>query len=140
MDGDGINDFAISAAGGAKVYMFRGRSDIDSRPSSLAPEMVTITHPSFTQTGEISGGLDVDGDGLKDLVIGDTNAVYVFRGDATHGVATSPISVFAMPAPTIATGFPVLLAPSLRDSLPGEQAFPDVVIGKVAGPVLSIRY
>jgi hypothetical protein len=140
MDGDGRNDFVISAPGSQHVYVIRGRSDLDARPSMSSPDVIAVTHANWAQPGEVSAGYDVDGDGLADLVVGDMNAVYVFRGSAAQGVTPAPFYVFNQPAPIVSTGFPVLLMPNFVDAQFGEQAIPDIAIGKVAGPLVTVRY
>jgi glycosylphosphatidylinositol phospholipase D len=134
---DGYADFAIAAPGGLRVYMFLGRSDFDARPSMSPPDVVHLSNAAWTQPGELSSA-DVDGDGLPDLIVGDTNAVYVLPGNLTAGVSATPMVVFSQ-STTVATGFPVVGLQSLRDAASGEASFNDLAIGKV-GSSVTVRY
>ena len=139
MNGDGTRDFAISAPGGLRVYVFRGRSDFDAMPSMASPDVVNVNHPSWTQPGELAGGgTDFDGDGRPDLIVGDAQAVFVFSGNATTLVSSTPAIIF-MQSSTVATGFPVVGLQNFRSAALGES-YPDLAIGKVSGPSVTIQY
>jgi hypothetical protein len=139
VNGDGLDDFVITAPGGLRNYVFKGRADFDARPSMAAPDATILSDPAWGQPGEVSAGEDFDGDGLDDVAVGDMQGVYVFRGDTTNVVSSSPLVVFPQSI-TVSTGYPVLLTGNLLDNLLGESSYPDLVIGKVAGPSVRIQY
>ncbi len=95
MDGDGASELAVSATGAdngvtnaGSVYVFRGpatdAATLDDAMSRLTGQR---NHSEFGD--RLAAGGDLDGDGVRDLVVGahgdpaggeDAGAVYVFRG------------------------------------------------------------
>jgi hypothetical protein len=139
VDGDGKPDFVITAPGSLRVYVVRGRADLDVRPAMDPGELISLAHASWVQPGEVSAGVDFDGDGLSDVVVGDTTAAYVFRGDVSSGVFAAPIATFSQSS-SVSTGYPVALVSGWKENFPGEAALPDLAIGRITGPAIQIRY
>lgn len=138
MDGDGFNDIVISSPGSQRVYVFRGRANLDAQPSMGIGDYFTLSPPAGVQPGEVAAGQDIDGDGLADLVVGDTLAVHVYLGRA-GGSAPSLSATFAQSA-SVSTGYPVTMLPTWRAAFVGEGNLPDIAIGRQAGPQVGIKY
>ncbi len=139
LDGDGFADVVISAPGSQKLYVVRGRANLGSVPSMSAPDVLMLSNANWAQPGEVSAGFDMNGDGLPDIAVGDTSAVYLLAGDAKTTVKSTPLAVFSQIG-FVSTGHPVLLTPSLYDAALGEKSFPDVVIGRTPGPSVTVLY
>ena len=81
---DGVNDLIVGAPGASKAYVFNGATGarIFTMTSPAAPNANLI--PSFGNA--VAGGVDLNGDGVSDFVIGAPNekglqgAAYVFSG------------------------------------------------------------
>jgi FG-GAP repeat len=81
---DGVNDLIVGAPGVSKAYVFNGATGarIFTMTSPAAPNANLI--PSFGDA--VAGGVDLNGDGVPDFVIGAPNekalqgAAYVFNG------------------------------------------------------------
>src|SRR5205085_4501549 len=81
---DGVNDLIVGAPGASKAYVFNGATGahIFTMTSPAAPNANLI--PSFGNA--VAGGVDLNGDGVPDFVIGAPNekglqgAAYVFSG------------------------------------------------------------
>lgn len=143
LDGDGLNDFVVTASASPMLgfYAVRGRADLDAvPPTSPATGLIGVTLPGFLQPGEIAAGFDLDGDGRPDVVLGDTTTVYVFGGDATNVINTTPIARFTGLSPTVSTGYPVAVVRNWKNTVVGESALPDIAIGRLNGPVVGLRY
>jgi FG-GAP repeat len=88
---DGYNDIAISAPfeGNGAVYIYLGGPDgVSTKPSQRiqAPSEIPIPYPGFeTQSAMfghgLSRGVDIDGNGYRDIAIGSPNSesVYIFK-------------------------------------------------------------
>jgi hypothetical protein len=95
-NGDGFDDLAVMERGRGYVWHFRGGAG--GLDTSAPIELPGCTTPSDTCDGEsLSAAGDVDGDGLRDLIVVRSVVVdfrvfwtaYLFRG-ATSGLETSP--------------------------------------------------
>ena len=143
LDGDGYADFVIAVPAGPRLgfVAVRGRSDLDANPPTTSSQIVAVSLGSSVsvQTGEISAGYDLDGDGRPDVVLGDTSKVYVFGGSASELVSPTPIATFA-PGATAATGLPVTILSNWKAGRSGESALPDVAIGRGPGPAVLVHY
>ena len=139
LNGDGFNDFVITASGGSQpgVTVVKGRSNLDAVPPSVT-DLVTITG-GFTSPGEIAAGRDLDGDGRPDLVLGDQTAIYVYGGDATATVKPTAIASFTG-LPLVTTGYPITLISNWTNTTPTETSLPDIGIGRVTGPAVLVKY
>ncbi|HLE25137.1 MAG TPA: hypothetical protein VI935_05750, partial [Thermodesulfobacteriota bacterium] len=80
---DSFSEFAVGAPGSGQVFVIFGSSDI-----SVDTSIVIISNPADGFAFSISGGEDVDGDGLPDLLVGapstnmDTGSVFLYSGTA----------------------------------------------------------
>ena len=147
LDGDGKNDFVVTASAGTLLgfYVVKGRADfVAVPPTSPATGFIGVTLPGLLQPGEISAdGYDLDGDGRPDVVLGDNSAVYVFGGDAASTIKPTPIATFSSlvaSAPTVTTGLPVAIVPNWKNASTNESALPDIAIGRIAGPSVLVKY
>jgi hypothetical protein len=96
VDGDGFPDFAVAAPkhGPADdergaVYIFHGG------PRGPDPSPRTVLHgpwPGARLGTSLAGAGDQDGDGFADLLVGATNAVFLFRG-GPQGIRPEPAFV-----------------------------------------------
>jgi hypothetical protein len=134
IDGDAKNDIAISSPIPNQVFVFSG-DDYDNADAGPPPlRRVTITVPVASDNpGTVAGGFDLDGDGVKDLVIGGKDRVYIYRGtgNATM-VSASPAGVFPVTPATGPTplGLPVVTMSNWKTAVNGEPALPDIAIGR----------
>jgi hypothetical protein len=88
---DGFNDIAVSAPfeGNGAVYIFLGGPDgLSSKPSQKisAPSELPITYEGYEEQTAmfghgISRGVDIDGNGYRDIAIGspNTESVYIYK-------------------------------------------------------------
>ncbi len=100
LDGDGLEDMAISAEITATVHVVHGSSG--AFPASLSDADVTWSGPDFNQGGALGDGVakagDFDGDGLDDILVGCprdhtadsyAGAAYVLPGGVTGSQTVS---------------------------------------------------
>ena len=141
LDGDAgqLAEFLISAPGASKVLVFRGRGNLDASPPVI-PDAALVAPPSVTWTtpGEIAAGMDLDGDGLSDAVVGESRhvALYRFSGvtwSAGTTVNLAPSVLFDFVNASGGLGYPVILLDNWKNLLPGETSpvLPDFAIGRV---------
>ena len=154
LDGDAgqLAEFLISAPFASKVLVFRGRSNLDASPP-VVPDAALVAPPGVTWTpGEITAGMDLDGDGLSDAVVGESRhvALYRFSGvswSAGTTVNLAPSVLFAFVNVSGGLGYPVTLLDNWKNLLPGETSpvLPDFAIGRVTDtgapvPRVLIKY
>jgi hypothetical protein len=140
LDGDGLNDFAVSApgVGAARIYLFRGRTDLDAQPPIQAD--ASLVPPNAVIPAGLFAGEDIDGDGLPDLVVGDAEAVHLFLGDRTALAHSAPAVTFPVPAHPFVIPHAVTFVRNWKNLLPGETGLPDIVIANPPGKEVIIRY
>ncbi len=95
-DGDGVNDLAMSAgpvnSNGGAVYIINGSDAMRGR--DLSDAVVTVAGSSSQYAGRgIATDIDLDGDGMQDLMLaylnGSNNAVALEYGGGTGALSTS---------------------------------------------------
>lgn len=108
---DGFSDIAIGAPDEGRVYVFRGGPSLPANITAVSAS-ATLTDSMTEGFGAtLAGGLDIDGDGRSDLLVGSPDAargepaVRLYLG-ASGGVGTSPARQWAFPgAGSGPTGF-----------------------------------
>ena len=84
VNSDGIDDFIVSSkyAIHGKAYIFFGSSNPPAARNQADANVILTGTQSFGYRA-VAGGSDVNGDGISDIIVGDSlaNAAYIFFGD-----------------------------------------------------------
>ncbi|XP_063819247.1 integrin alpha-IIb [Pseudophryne corroboree] len=94
LDKDGYNDVAVGSpfggkSGGGCVYIYKGeKSGLSAQPSQI---LESPLHPPSRFGFALRGGVDIDGNGYPDLIVGafEEDTVYVFRAQPVVLLQTS---------------------------------------------------
>lgn len=82
VNGDGKDDFAVPVPGGATVVFGKATTAAVQAPAPGA-QGYRIVNPSGFDVGDLSGGMDFNGDGRGDLVLDTANKAWVVFGKAS---------------------------------------------------------